>query len=460
MAIFRLFCVLVTVWSLSTLPFSALWRIVLRMAKQPKRPDLKNCKVRTSTQPRAPWRVWYTIEENGKPRRLFKSFATENEAWSWAELKDTEVANHGIRYGDIPPEVRRAFDYYRDTSATLRELGASVPTFEELVVEVLTGIRDRLELAEHNRITVADAVELFLGYKRSRVKARQLANLRDHLARFSRDHGDKVMAAITTADVDQWLGSLRSLRNPGNLKERPLLGPLSRNHYRATLRAFWAHGEATARGWVNRNVIADLEPELVPESEPEAYSPEDVQAIMQAALDHKPELLPVLTLGFFCGLRVSEAIELDLSKLTKSATEFRTGGKTGNRIAMFRDTARAWFTAQPSRKGKAWEKSPRTLVDEMSELIELAGVVQIDNGARHSYISYRCAETKDIARVADEVGNSVSVLKKAYRSLVPTELAEPYFNIRPATPAENVVPMTGTPPETPEAAPKTRNKAR
>ncbi|MEI6607643.1 MAG: hypothetical protein WCP35_20240 [Verrucomicrobiota bacterium] len=42
---------------------------------------------------------------------------------------------------------------------------------------------------------------------------------------------------------------------------------------------------------------------------------------------------------------------------------------------------------------------------------------------------------------------------------MPTELAEPYFNIRPATLADNVVPMTSTPADTVEAQPKTRREA-
>ena len=44
----------------------------------------------------------------------------------------------------------------------------------------------------------------------------------------------------------------------------------------------------------------------------------------------------------------------------------------------------------------------------------LAKVQQIDNGARHSFISYRCAESKDIARIADECGNSVATIKAHY----------------------------------------------
>jgi len=102
----------------------------------------------------------------------------------------------------------------------------------------------------------------------------------------------------------------------------------------------------------------------------------------------------------------------------------------------------------------------RTLHDRLSELLIVAEVEPIKNGGRHSHISYHCAQTRDIAAVADEVGTSVGTIKKHYCSLVPTALAKPYFNIRPATPADIVVPMTGTAAGTAESKPGTRKKAR
>jgi hypothetical protein len=70
-------------------------------------------------------------------------------------------------------------------------------------------------------------------------------------------------------------------------------------------------------------------------------------------------------------------------------------------------------------------------VDEMQSLFALAKVAQIDNGARHSFISYRTAEIRDVARVADECGNSVATIKNHYRQLVTSEAAQAFFSIRP-----------------------------
>lgn len=408
------------------------------MARQKKRPTLTHCKVKSCANPRAPWRVWFTTEDSGKPRRVFKSFAVEEEAWAEAARKENEIANHGVRYGDIPPEVRRAFDFFRDESAELLSMGAEVPRFEELVSRSLAEIRAQLKLATESDIHIAEAVAEFLAYKKSKVKERQLANLTDQLKRFATDYGDKPISTITTAQIEKWLSALRSRRNPDKLQEAPFLSPLSRNHYRATLHGFFKYASSPARGLCSRNPVSDLEPEQVTTGEPEAYTPEDAALIMQTALDHKPDLVPVLALGMFAGLRVSEAVEIDLGKIKSDVEEFRVTGKTGPRLAPLTDSCKAWLFAQERRKCKAWTQSPRTLVNEMQALFALAKVNQIDNGARHSFISYRCAQGKDTARVADECGNSVGTIKAHYRQLVTSAAAAKYFAIRPLAPAENV----------------------
>lgn len=401
------------------------------MAKKKKRPELVHCKVRFSTHPKAPWRVSYPAERDGQPITLRKTFATEDKAWSFAEETDLEICNHGIRYGDIPPEARRAFDFYRDEKADLQAIGATVPRIEDLIADALASIRIAHTARQENALPVAEAVAKFTEYKKSRVGSRQLADIKDRLKRFAETYGTRPMPSITTADVESWLSSLRSRRNPGKLTEAPLLGPLARNHYRATLHAFFKHAAAPARSWCERNPVADLEPEKVTGTEPKAYSPEDAAKLMQTALDQKPELVPVLALGLFCGLRVSEAIETDLAKLPRTAGEFRTTGKTGARMAPFTKAAAAWLSKQKRRKGNSWLKSPRMLVDDMQELFALAKVRPIDNGARHSFISYRTAELRDVARVADECGNSVSTIKNHYRQLVTADAAKKFFEIRP-----------------------------
>ena len=80
------------------------------MARKKKRPTLNHCKVSRTTHPKAPWRVSYPVEREGKSVRVRKSFAHEDGAWRFAEEQESEITNHGIRFGELPPEARRAFD--------------------------------------------------------------------------------------------------------------------------------------------------------------------------------------------------------------------------------------------------------------------------------------------------------------------------------------------------------------
>jgi integrase len=435
--------------------FLAFWRIlahVHRMAKQSKKQAFVNCKLKESksTATRTPWRVWFTIEQDGQPKRVFKSFADEGAARSFATAKELEISNHGIRYGDIPPEVRRAFDHYRDKAAELRADGGEVPPFEKLIADSLSAIRADLERVAASVVTVAEGVEEFLAYKATRVGDRHAADLKAHLKRFAADYGDRAFQSVTTAELEKWLSELRSRLHGNTVSDAPLLGPLARNHHRTSLRTLFGYAAAKGRAWCAHNPLIDLDPEKVKTGEPLAYAPEAAQRIMQAALDHKPELLPVLALGFFAGLRSSEAAGMDLGRLDFASDEFKLppGRKTGSRSCPFLPSCKAWLEAQPRRQGPAWIIPPATIRSNktapsygldaaMRELFELAGVEKINNGARHSFISYRCAETRDVAQVADEAGNSVAMVKKHYRNITTAAVAKKFFAIRPTT-AENV----------------------
>lgn len=445
------------------------------MAKQNKKQAFVNCKLKksTATSTRTPWRVWFTIEQDGQPKRVFKSFADEGAAVDFASAKDLEISNHGIRYGNISPEVRRAFDHYRDEAGMIRGLGGEVPRFEALVSGALANIRADLERVAGAVVTVAEGVEKFLAYKATRVGPRHAADLKAHLKRFAADYGDRAFQSVTTAELEKWLSELRSRLHGNTVSDAPLLGPLARNHHRTSLCALFGYAAAKTRSWCPSNPLADLDPEQVKTSEPLAYSPEAAQRIMQAAFEHKPELIPVLTLGFFAGLRTSEAVSIDLGRLDFASDEFRLpDGKTGPRSCPFLPACKTWLEVQPRRDGPAWIIPPAScrskgkalpsygLDAAMRELFELAGVAKITNGARHSFITYRCAETRNEAMVADECGNSAAMVRKHYRNVTTAAAAAKYFAIRPAKSADNVILMTATPDDAAPAKPQPRRKAR
>jgi integrase len=351
-----------------------------------------------------------------------------------------------VRFGELPPEARRAFDYYRDTVGELAEVGAIVPRFEQLVADALGAIREAHNANEENALAVAEAIPLFLAYKSGRVGKRQGDNIKNHLKRFAQDFGTRAMRSVTTAEIEAWLSSLRSRKNPDNLPAPPVVGAITRNAYRTSLLTFFKHGASTARGWCASNPVAAIESEKESTTEPHAYTPQDAAKMMQAALAIGSPLLPALALEMFAGLRPSEAMALDLSAVDLAANDFRVPAfqrdgqptKTGARIAPLLPAAKAWLAAQPRRAGFAYEGDRNGHSREMRRVLEAAEVTGIHDGARHSFISYRTAKIRDVARVADECGNSVQVIKTNYRKIVTEAAATTFFAIKPKRPAANV----------------------
>ena len=53
------------------------------------------------------------------------------------------------------------------------------------------------------------------------------------------------------------------------------------------------------------------------------------------------------------------------------------------------------------------------------------------NALRHSFISYRVAETGDVARTSLEAGNSPKIVFRNYRDVVDEVAAKSWFSITP-----------------------------
>ncbi len=89
-----------------------------------------------------------------------------------------------------------------------------------------------------------------------------------------------------------------------------------------------------------------------------------------------------------------------------------------------------------------------------------AGVPWKHNGLRHSYISYRVAETKNVHQTSLEAGNSPQMIFKHYRQLVSDAAAKDWFSITPAKKdGAGIIPMPPQPINTDTPANKVEEDA-
>jgi integrase len=98
------------------------------------------------------------------------------------------------------------------------------------------------------------------------------------------------------------------------------------------------------------------------------------------------------------------------------------------RLVPISPAARKWLALCDQGKdliGPSWAS------DHVRAHLREAKIACPDNAFRHSFISYRCAETGSVDRVAQEAGNSPKVVFQHYRELVSPKEGKAWFTVTP-----------------------------
>jgi integrase len=160
------------------------------------------------------------------------------------------------------------------------------------------------------------------------------------------------------------------------------------------------------------------------------FSPET----MARMLHHAPaDLVPILAIGAFSGIRMAELNRLDWSAvdLDRRIIELRAGqAKTGSRrVIPITENLAAWL--EPLERNGLVVPSVKSHHRAVSALAVSLKIQWPRNVLRHSFISYRIATVKSADQVALEAGNSPSIIFKNYRELTTEEQANKWFAILP-----------------------------
>jgi integrase len=172
------------------------------------------------------------------------------------------------------------------------------------------------------------------------------------------------------------------------------------------------------------------------------FSPDEIRKLLGSA---GPRLLPYIAIGAFAGLRGAEIQRLDWREVdladgfievtaAKAKTEVR-------RLVPIQPNLAEWL--KDHRKDSGPVCPFKNVVNQLMKLVVNVnkampkGTPDKDkmawkkNALRHSYISYRVAGCADVARVADESGNSPAVIKSNYLKRVKPDAAAEWFSIKP-----------------------------
>jgi integrase len=233
-----------------------------------------------------------------------------------------------------------------------------------------------------------------------------------------------------------------------------VLQPLPDAQYNADLRYLRAvlNWGLAKKGWLKANPALRLEFRHRRSKEPEIISNPVVEAMLLDALNHRLELLPILTVGFFTGIRIAEMkrlswdhLNLDRKEIIVPAAISKTGVK---RFPPISDNALAWLErCQPHRSGQLVPFTPQTLRSAREANWAAATAPHQlkypQNALRHSFATNWVNYHQRLDQLALILGHTSTVVSfKHYVGGTPYSEAEHYWAIYPPplSPAEQKTP--------------------
>jgi len=391
-----------------------------------------------------------------RPQRWgkYKSFAIVcRSAAGLIRAKRSDLAKAKKRAEDIAREVSNGtFELTIEDRAELQAARKNIiPTGKSLALatadyaqivckldgvpfdEVLQFYRDHRP-RNPNPLPVPKLVTELLTAKKTEVGARWHRTLGQQLGSFA-EHFTGPLHSVQARDINAWLRKLE-------------VSARSRHNYRVAVEVLvgWARScGQLSRAWDELERVPD--PGAAMTSEIRIFTPEQLNKLLAARLKieegkyaRKNSLIPFLVIAAFAGVRHEE---MDGEKALLDWRDVHLDGKepyiyvpkgvakTGrDRIVPIHANLVEWLTPYARRNGKICEINCSAALCKAKALAALPTGTR--NALRKSFISYRLAETKNIAQVAEESGNSPAVIRTNYKRPIPEAEALRWFSISPS----------------------------
>jgi integrase len=392
-------------------------------------------KVYRRKMPNGNWGFMVANYSSGK--RRWDSYPNEAKAIEAAKLLARRMSKQQVVAASMTNADAAAYTAAVDT---LEPYGVSLPVAAETLARCLKTAGDPTSVLSAvnfwalrnkpvTRMRVSGVVGKMLTVKRNEQKSeRHLGDLRSRLGRFAGDFR-KDCCDVTTAEIQHWLDDLE-------------LTNRSKINYRTTIRNLFAF--AVARGYAVDNPVKATQTIKANDVPIEIYTPVEMRKLVTAA---SIEFVPSIVLGGFAGLRSNEIQRLTWEDIQLTERNIIVGieqAKTATRrnVPMW-DNCAEWLAPYAGRTGLIWGGGYSQFYDAQKLTAENAGIDWKRNALRHSYASYRFAQTRDAGRVSGELGNSVNMVHKHYREPVTPRTADMWFNIKPDKAASNIISVAG-----------------
>jgi integrase len=366
------------------------------------------------------WAIDGLPRANGKRQRKF--FRTQEAAERELSTIKKKLRKEGERALLIPDTLRieaiEAADLLRPFNASLKDAVA-------------------LYIAHHQAAakscTVEAAVTEYLkNQELKRRSDRHIADLNYRLGVFKEKFGAQLINTLTVQEVEGWLHGLGQ-------------APKSLNNFHTAVSALFSF--AVKRTYATANPFEAIDKIRVPAKAPGILSPNECAKLLNAA---GSEILPLLALQAFCGVRSAETLRLKWSDIDTNrghvqvAAEHAKGAR--RRLVDIPDNLKEWLRPYANLSGKLWLRSHMEFYRDLDTARVSAGITEWpSNALRHSFASYHLAYHQNAAALALQMGHtSQTMIFSNYREVVTRQDTEAYWSIRPkAKSGRTIIPMKG-----------------
>lgn len=358
---------------------------------------------------------WKAIYYDHEGKRRYLTRASKADLKSAARAKAREIHNQTFDLASLSEEQARLCRAFLDLD----------PDWSD--IEALKTKKQRRAL------TVAEAIEEFQAHLLTGKKelSRYQRDLIKLLLRFAATVEGDSLASLDRSDLSHWIDGLE-------------VGEKRKKDARDALTRLWRYCAdenvvTTTNGLTAADRITKIK--VTAADEVRFLSSDEMTFLLGAVTK---DYLPWLVLGSFSGLR-SEEIHarnygdkkpLDWSQVKREQGHIELYASQSKnerrRLIPILPTLAAWLDAiNPPKEGRivpgpptAWQT--KRLGEQLDQKFKRKEGWP-KNCLRHSYATYRIAETQDLPRVSMEMDNSVSMLKRHYDGITTEDRAKAYW---------------------------------
>jgi integrase len=276
-----------------------------------------------------------------------------------------------------------------------------------------------------------------------------LKDFRYRSGRLNKDFGGKLVHEISSEQIREWAAGIE-----GTNRTRM-------NHLRIASEIFrYAEQKryltVNPFKYISKTDRYEIHGRLDSGSDVTCLTLEQAERLISCTATDFPEMLGVITLGLFCGIRTEELKQLTWAKvdLTRDIVAIGKAIAKKRRIrhVTLPDNAKQWLTCIPQRTGNVAPVSGKVFDRLFSKLLAKAGFVDAEghstwprNSLRSSFGSHHYEAFGDAAKTIKELGHKTGddLLFNNYRALVKQGDGLKYFSITPASAANKVVEFAG-----------------